>query len=47
MKMNSRQLKNLLLIYTNYCDTNGIKNECVYITIPSITQSFKSLFRSP
>ena len=38
---------NLYKLYKNYCDTNGIKNECVYITIPSITQSFKSLIRSP
>jgi len=34
-------------LYKTFCETNNIKNECVYITLPSLTNAFKNLSKSP
>jgi hypothetical protein len=34
---------NLYKSYKKYCDKLSIKNECVYITLPSLTKAFKDL----
>jgi hypothetical protein len=38
---------NLYKSYKKYCDKSSIKNQCVYITLPSITKAFKDLFETP
>ena len=38
---------NLYKSYKKYCDKSSIKNQCVYITLPSITKAFKDLFQTP
>ena len=34
---------NLYKSYKKYCEKSGIKNECIYITLPSITKVFKDM----
>jgi hypothetical protein len=38
---------NLYKSYKKYCDKSSIKNQCIYITLPSITKAFKDLFETP
>jgi hypothetical protein len=38
---------NLYKSYTKYCEKSSIKNQCVYITLPSISKVFKELIQSP
>jgi hypothetical protein len=38
---------NLYKSYKKYCDKSSIKNQCIYITLPSITKAFKDLFQTP
>jgi hypothetical protein len=38
---------NLYKLYKNYCEINQIKNDCIYVTLPSIMNSFKNLIKSP
>ena len=34
---------NLYKSYIKYCEKSAIKNECIYITLPSITKVFKDM----
>jgi hypothetical protein len=34
---------NLYKSYKKYCEKSSIKNECIYITLPSITKVFKDM----
>jgi hypothetical protein len=38
---------NLYKSYKKFCEKSNIKNNCIYITIPSITKAFKDLIINP
>lgn len=38
---------NLYKSYSKYCEKSSIKNQCIYITLPSITKVFKDLIQYP